>query len=57
MTSVNYQYAWGFGSRHSGTTNFVFCDGSVHGISDNIATATWAALVTPNAGEVVVGDY
>jgi prepilin-type processing-associated H-X9-DG protein len=56
-TVVSLQYAWGFGSRHSGTTNFVFCDGSVHSISDSIATATWAALVTPNAGEVVVGDY
>jgi prepilin-type N-terminal cleavage/methylation domain-containing protein/prepilin-type processing-associated H-X9-DG protein len=53
FTTVNYQYAWGFGSRHSGTTNFVFCDGSVHGIADNIATATWIALVTPGAGEIV----
>jgi prepilin-type processing-associated H-X9-DG protein len=53
MTSVNLQYAWGFGSRHPGTTNFVFCDGSVRGIADSIATATWIAIVTPGAGEVV----
>jgi prepilin-type N-terminal cleavage/methylation domain-containing protein len=49
-------YAWGFSSNHVGVTNFVFLDGSVHSITDNIAPATWAALSTPEGGEVV-GDY
>ena len=49
-------YAWGFSSNHPGVTNFVFCDGSVRGISDNVALATWAALCTPDAGDVV-GNY
>jgi len=43
------QYAWGFGSRHSGMTQFVMCDGSVRNIADSIATATWIALGTCGA--------
>jgi prepilin-type processing-associated H-X9-DG protein len=50
-------YAWGFSSWHSGVTNFVFCDGSVKGIRDGIAPATWTAICTPEGGEVVSGDY
>src|SRR5262249_55969178 len=29
-------YAWGFSSFHAGVTNFVFLDGSVHSVKDNI---------------------
>jgi prepilin-type N-terminal cleavage/methylation domain-containing protein/prepilin-type processing-associated H-X9-DG protein len=49
------QYAWGFGSWHGGTTNFVFCDGTVRGISDNITAATWLAVGT-YAGSESVGE-
>jgi len=52
----NCPYAWGFGSRHSGVTNFVLLDGSVRGIRDSIDPATWAGLCTPEGGEVV-GAY
>src|SRR5262249_2141171 len=55
-SQASLQYAWGFGSRHPGATNFVFCDGSVRSIQDGIATATWIAIVTPGAGEIP-GDY
>jgi prepilin-type N-terminal cleavage/methylation domain-containing protein/prepilin-type processing-associated H-X9-DG protein len=44
-------YAWGFSSNHSGTTNFVFLDGSVHGIKDSINPAVWVAICTPDGGE------
>ena len=46
------QYAWGFGSWHSGVTNFVFCDGSVRSVQDSISTATWIAMGTSSGGEV-----
>jgi len=46
-------YAWGFSSFHSGTTNFVMCDGSVRGIRDGINPTTWTAMCTPEGGEVV----
>jgi len=44
-------YAWGFGSSHTGTTNFVMLDGSVRGIRDSISLTAWAALCTPEGGE------
>jgi len=43
------QYAWGFGSWHTGTTNFVMLDGSVRGISDNVSAAAWIAMGTDSA--------
>jgi prepilin-type N-terminal cleavage/methylation domain-containing protein/prepilin-type processing-associated H-X9-DG protein len=46
------QYAWGFGSWHEGTTNFVMCDGSVRGIADSVSTATWISLGTMGGSEV-----
>ncbi|OWK44386.1 hypothetical protein FRUB_02318 [Fimbriiglobus ruber] len=46
-------YAWGFSSNHTGTTNFVLCDGSVRGIADGIDPTVWIAICTPNGGEVV----
>jgi prepilin-type N-terminal cleavage/methylation domain-containing protein/prepilin-type processing-associated H-X9-DG protein len=51
--TLKCQYAWGYGSWHTGTTNFVFCDGTVRNIADNIVFATFKALVTPDNGEVV----
>lgn len=44
-------YAWGFSSKHTGTTNFVMLDGSVRGIPDGIALAVFTALQTPDGGE------
>jgi prepilin-type N-terminal cleavage/methylation domain-containing protein/prepilin-type processing-associated H-X9-DG protein len=51
------QYAWGFGSWHSGVTNFVLLDGSVRGIRDGISDATWAAVCTAEGGEVIPNDF
>jgi prepilin-type N-terminal cleavage/methylation domain-containing protein/prepilin-type processing-associated H-X9-DG protein len=50
-------YAWGFSSFHTGVTNFVFCDGSVHSIRNGVDPATWVGLCTPEGGEVISGDY
>jgi prepilin-type N-terminal cleavage/methylation domain-containing protein/prepilin-type processing-associated H-X9-DG protein len=50
-------YAWGFSSNHTGTTNFVFLDGSVRGIADSVSLSTWAAICTPDGGEVPGSDF
>jgi prepilin-type N-terminal cleavage/methylation domain-containing protein len=50
-------YAWGFSSFHAGVTNFVFGDGSVRGIQDGLSAATWQAVCTPEAGEVINQDF
>ena len=50
-------YAWGFSSSHAGGTNFVFLDGSVKLIRDGLDANTWRAICTPEAGEVVTGNY
>jgi prepilin-type N-terminal cleavage/methylation domain-containing protein/prepilin-type processing-associated H-X9-DG protein len=47
------QYAWGFGSWHSGGANFVFADGSVHFLTDGMAFPTFQALCSINGGEVI----
>ncbi|HYT90657.1 MAG TPA: DUF1559 domain-containing protein [Gemmataceae bacterium] len=52
-TTTKCPYAWGFGSYHPGTTNFVFLDGSVRGISDGIDLNVFRALGTPQGGEPV----
>jgi prepilin-type N-terminal cleavage/methylation domain-containing protein/prepilin-type processing-associated H-X9-DG protein len=54
QTSTAYrglQYAWGFGSWHSGMTNVLMCDGSVRSIADGINPATWIAIGTSGGGE------
>ncbi|HEY7312539.1 MAG TPA: DUF1559 domain-containing protein [Gemmataceae bacterium] len=43
-------------SWHTGGVNSMFCDGSVHFISDSISLSTWQALGTRAGGEVP-GDY
>ena len=47
------QYAWGFGSWHTGGANFLFCDGGVRFIPDNISFPLFQALNTSNDGQVV----
>jgi prepilin-type N-terminal cleavage/methylation domain-containing protein len=47
------QYAWGFGSWHPGTTQFVMCDGSVRGISDTVDGIAWGAMGTVEGGEAI----
>jgi prepilin-type N-terminal cleavage/methylation domain-containing protein/prepilin-type processing-associated H-X9-DG protein len=55
---ANYQYAWQFSSRHIGGANFVFCDGSVHFLSNSIDYVTvFQALATPEGTEVISGNY
>jgi len=51
-TSAYWQYAWQFGSVHSGGANFVYCDGSVHFLSNSIDyVSVFQCLATPEGGE------
>jgi prepilin-type N-terminal cleavage/methylation domain-containing protein len=47
------QYAWGFGSWHPGTTQFVMCDGSVRSVSDTVSLPVWYAMGTVEGGESI----
>ncbi len=47
----------GFGSHHTGVTNFVFCDGSVRPIADGVNQGTFQTLLTADSGIPVTGDY
>lgn len=47
------QNPWGFGSWHSGGANFLYCDGSVHFLTDNMSFVTFKALNSINGGEVI----
>jgi prepilin-type N-terminal cleavage/methylation domain-containing protein/prepilin-type processing-associated H-X9-DG protein len=49
------QYAWVFGSWHTGGANFVFGDGSVHFLQNSLPVATLAALATVSGGETPTG--
>lgn len=40
----NWNYSWGFRSRHPGGAQFVFVDGSVHFISETVNYQTYQAL-------------
>jgi prepilin-type N-terminal cleavage/methylation domain-containing protein/prepilin-type processing-associated H-X9-DG protein len=53
-TGVNQcQAPWGYGSWHPGGANFVYCDGSVHFLSDNTSPLVLYSLGTYKGGEVV----
>ncbi len=43
-------------SRHAGTVNVLFCDGSVKGIKSSITPTVWWALGTRAGGEVISAD-
>jgi prepilin-type processing-associated H-X9-DG protein len=49
----NWNISWGFKSRHTGGTNFVFADGSVHYINQNIDMRTYQLLGCRNDGQFV----
>jgi len=52
------QYAWQFGSNHTGGANFLFCDGSVKFLRDNIDYVTvLQCLATPTGSEAISGNY
>ena len=46
---------YGYGSNHSRGANFLFADGSVHFLHDNISYATYYALGTITGGEAIDG--
>jgi prepilin-type N-terminal cleavage/methylation domain-containing protein/prepilin-type processing-associated H-X9-DG protein len=50
MNCTNYKEAYSF---HGGGCNFLFADGSVKFLSENIDISTYMALVTANGGEVI----
>lgn len=45
--------AWAMSSRHSGAVNFVFGDGSVRPLSDNLSQTVQASLAARNDGNSV----
>jgi len=53
-SQLKCQYAWGFGSNHPQTTQFLMCDGAVRSVPDRINYLTFRYLQTPDGGEVVV---
>jgi len=53
----NYQYAWQFGSKHSGGANFLMCDGSVRFIQDAIDyQGAFMPMATPDGGDLVASN-
>jgi prepilin-type N-terminal cleavage/methylation domain-containing protein len=50
---IQYHYKENWGSAHMSGVQFLFGDGSVHLLSRGTDEATFAALLTPDGGEVV----
>jgi prepilin-type N-terminal cleavage/methylation domain-containing protein/prepilin-type processing-associated H-X9-DG protein len=55
QSTFGWQYV-GSRSRHPGGVNTLFGDGSVHFMKSSISSATWVALGTISAGEVLSSD-
>ncbi len=51
-TNANNVYSF-----HTGGCNFLFADGSVHFINQNLSWTTFAALLTANYGDTVIGSF
>ena len=54
--TYNWDISWGFKSRHTGGSNFLFGDGSVHFINSTIDQRTYALIGCRNDGQVP-GNY
>jgi prepilin-type N-terminal cleavage/methylation domain-containing protein/prepilin-type processing-associated H-X9-DG protein len=44
-------------SAHTGGVNVLFCDASVHFVTDSISLVSWQALGTRNGGDIVGSDF
>jgi prepilin-type processing-associated H-X9-DG protein len=54
--ATNTDAGWKFGSAHPGLCQFVFCDGSVHALSNTINPAVLGLLAQRNDGQPIP-DY
>lgn len=52
----NWNYSWGFRSRHTGGAHFLMCDGSVRFLSQNLDGVTYRRL-GGRADGAIVGDF
>jgi prepilin-type processing-associated H-X9-DG protein len=52
-SSDNWGVVFGFKSRHPGGCNFLFCDGSVHFLSEDISAMTYNLLGCRNDGRSI----
>ncbi|UUO08496.1 DUF1559 domain-containing protein [Blastopirellula sp. J2-11] len=53
---LNGTEAWAYSSHHPGGAQFVFCDGSVHFVSETVNGTTWQLLAERGSG-IVKSDY
>jgi prepilin-type processing-associated H-X9-DG protein len=53
----NWNYSWGFRSLHTGGAQFLFVDGSVHFLSQNIDHARTYQALGGKAEGVTPGTY
>jgi prepilin-type N-terminal cleavage/methylation domain-containing protein/prepilin-type processing-associated H-X9-DG protein len=52
----NWNYSWGFRSRHTGGAQFLFCDGTVHFLNETIDGPTYRRL-GGRADAGTIGEY